>query len=130
MSCPLCAASFPMEFHRDAVAVARLSDEFACRGHSVLVARHHVENVSDLAPDDAARFFEVYRNVEAKLLDVFQADRVLAVKLGLAVPHLHVHLYPVSKEVTRTEVDAILARRVRSEPTPDELDSWLTKLRG
>lgn len=126
--CPLCRDQ-PYQFAQDDVATARLSDEFACRGHAVLTARRHVENVSDLPAGEAVRFFEMYRLVERALIEVFDADRVLAVKLGLAVPHLHIHLYPVSGHVSRDEVDGMLARRARVEPSKEELLAWVEKLK-
>lgn len=126
--CRLCADVPELGFFDDDVLVAGLSDEHACRGHTMVVARRHVENVSELGEDEASRFFARYREIEGALLRVFGADRVLAVKLGLAVPHLHIHLYPVSRDVTREEVDAILARRVRLEPSRNELDMWMGQL--
>lgn len=88
-----------------------------------------MENVSELSSDEAAGFFAVYRSVERALLDLFGAERVFAVKLGLAVPHLHIHLYPVSREVSRAEVDAMLSRQVRVEVSEAELHDWLARLR-
>ena len=127
--CPLCREQ-PYRFAQDEVATARLSNEFACRGHTVVTSRRHVENVSDLSAEDSVRFFSMYRLVERALIEVFDADRVLAVKLGLAVPHLHIHLYPVSRHVGRGEVDAMLARKVRLEPSEEELATWLEELQG
>lgn len=126
--CPLCR-DLPHVFAENDVATVRLSEECACRGHAVLTARRHVENVSDLSADDARLLFDLYRVAEQALISLFSADRVLAVKLGLAVSHLHVHLYPVSRGVTRAEVDAMLARTVRAEVPDAQFNGWVEELR-
>ncbi len=127
--CALCG-DLPSNFAENEVATARLSDEFACEGHTVLTARAHVENISDLSVEDARLFFDLYRVAEQALIDLFGADKVLAVKLGLAVPHLHIHLYPVSRDISRAEVDAMLARTVRVEVSTEEVAGWLEALRA
>lgn len=127
--CPICSDHQTHVFFSDETALVRLSDEFACVGHSVISARRHVENVSDLTDDESMRFLSIYRKAERALLDLFEMDRVLAVKLGLAVPHLHIHLYPVGSAVTRNEVDRILARAVRVEPASRDLEKWTGRLR-
>ena len=129
--CPLCEENpdRALEFFRNEAAIARLSDEWAVRGHSVVVCRSHVENVSDLGDEELEGFFRAYRFAERALLDVVGAERVVSVKLGLAAPHLHIHLYPISRSTTRADVIDIIERRVRDEPTPSERDRLVRKLR-
>jgi diadenosine tetraphosphate (Ap4A) HIT family hydrolase len=131
VACPLCSIDpgSPLVFHSDGDVTVALSDEWAVRGHSVVASRHHVESWSELDEAAAARFFAVLRRVERALLETLPADRVVAVKLGLAVPHLHVHLYPVSRQTTREEVFAMLERRVRFELPPEERADLLAALR-
>jgi diadenosine tetraphosphate (Ap4A) HIT family hydrolase len=122
VACPLCSidTDAPLVYYSDGDVTVALSDEWAVRGHSVVASRRHVESWSELDEAGAARFFAVLRRVERALLGTLPAERVVAVKLGLAVPHLHVHLYPISRQTTREEVFAILERRVRCELPPEE----------
>ena len=91
-----------------------LHDDWAVRGHAMVVWRAHVENVADLGLDDAAHFAAVHRRAERALLDVTKADRAILMKLGIATPHLHLHIYPVSAALTREEVFEIIDGRVRA----------------
>ena len=48
---------------------------------------------------------------ERALLDVTQAERAVMMKLGVATPHLHIHIYPVSESLTREEIVEIIDAR-------------------
>ena len=85
-----------------------LHDDWSVRGHAMVIWKIHVENVSDLAPEDAAHFARVQRRAERALLDVTKADRAILMKLGIATPHLHVHIYPVSAALDREAVMRII----------------------
>ena len=74
----------------------------------MVVARRHVENVSDLTPDEWRRIAEVHRRTERALLDLAPAERAIVMKLGIATPHLHLHIYPVSARLDRAAVMRII----------------------
>lgn len=86
--------------------------DWAVRGHAMVVASRHVENVSDLTPREWLGFADAARNAERVLLDVTGADRAILMKLGIQTPHLHLHIYPVSASLDRTAVMAIIDARV------------------
>jgi histidine triad (HIT) family protein len=90
-----------------------LHDDWAVRGHVMIVWKKHVENVADLAPDEYAHFAAVHHRVEKALLDVTNADRAILLKLGIVTPHLHLHIYPVSASLDREQVMQIIDARVR-----------------
>ena len=90
-----------------------LHDDWAVRGHAMLVWKQHVENVADLAVDDVAHLALTHHRVERALLAATGADRAVIVKLGIATPHLHVHIYPVAATLDRAAVMAIIDARVR-----------------
>jgi len=90
-----------------------LHDDWSVRGHAMVVWKVHVENFSDLEPEDAAHFARVQRRAERALLDVTKADRAILMKLGIATPHLHVHIYPVSAALDRTAVMRIINAETR-----------------
>jgi diadenosine tetraphosphate (Ap4A) HIT family hydrolase len=114
-------------FEDDRVAVV-LHDDWSVRGHVMVVWKEHVENIADLSDDEWTRLSNVYRRTERAVLDVTQADRAIIMKLGIAVPHLHIHIYPVSAALNREEVFAIIEARVtepRDERFVDTLRSRL-----
>ena len=77
----------------------------------MVVWKVHVENVADLDEDEWAHFSRCYRRIERALLDVTQAGRAIIMKLGIAVPHLHIHIYPVSAAMSRSDVMEIIEAR-------------------
>lgn len=85
-----------------------LHDDWSVRGHAMVVWKQHVENFSDLTPEDAAHFARVHRRAESALLEVTRAERAILMKLGIATPHLHLHIYPVSASLDRDAVMRII----------------------
>jgi hypothetical protein len=49
---------------------------------------------------------------ERALLALTGAERAVILKLGIATPHLHVHIYPVGAELNRAAVQAIIDANV------------------
>ena len=89
-----------------------LHPDSAVRGHAMLVIARHLENFADLTDSEAQQFARVHRVVERALLNVTGTDRAILLKLGIAVPHLHIHVYPVSAKLGRAEVMRIIAGEV------------------
>ena len=83
------------------------------RGHAMVVWKTHVENVSDLSLEDAAHLSQVHHAAEKALLAATGTDRAVLLKLGIATPHLHLHIYPVSAALDRAAVMAIIDARTR-----------------
>jgi histidine triad (HIT) family protein len=93
---------------KDAQVLVLLHNDWAVRGHAMIVWKEHVENVSDLTPDEYAHFAAVHLRAERALLDATRADRAILLKLGIATPHLHLHIYPVSAALDRAKVMEII----------------------
>ena len=89
-----------------------LHPDSAVRGHAMLVVKRHVENFADLNDAEAQQFARVQKVCERALLEATRTDRAILMKLGIATPHLHVHIYPVSSRLTRAEVQRILDAEV------------------
>lgn len=91
-----------------------LHDDWAVRGHAMIVWKKHVENIADLTVDEYAHFALAHHRAERALLAATRADRAIILKLGIATPHLHVHIYPVSATLGRAAVMEIVDARVRA----------------
>jgi diadenosine tetraphosphate (Ap4A) HIT family hydrolase len=91
-----------------------LHDDWATRGHAMVVWKAHVENVSDLTTDESAHFAAIHHRAERALLGETGADRAILLKLGITTPHLHLHIYPVSASLDRAAVMQIIDARVRA----------------
>ena len=81
----------------------------------MVIWKRHVENISELSEEELAHFWRVYQMTERALLQTTNADRAIILKLGIATPHLHVHIYPVRESLGRAAVMDIIEGRV-SEP--------------
>lgn len=75
------------------------------QGQTMIVAKRHVQNASELSEEEWLHFAGVWHRVEKAM----NAERVMVMKLGLQTPHLHVHLFPFDGDVTREEVLAAFA---------------------
>ena len=99
--------------HESAHAWVVLHEDWAVRGHAMVIARRHVQNVSDLTEHEWEHFSRIWRRAERALLGATGADRAIVMKLGILTPHLHVHIYPVESGATRDDVFAAIDARAR-----------------
>ena len=79
----------------------------------MVIWKSHVENFSDLPEYDAAHLSRMHHRAERALLEATGADRAILMKLGIATPHLHLHIYPVSASLDRAAVFDIIDGRTR-----------------
>lgn len=97
-----------------------LHDDWAVRGHAMIVWKRHVENIADLTAEEAAHFAAAHHRAERVLLAATGAARAILMKLGIATPHLHLHIYPVAAALDRAAVMAVIDAKVR-EPRDEAL---------
>src|SRR5213592_3717406 len=91
-----------------------LHDDWAVRGHTMIVWKKHVENIADLTVDEFAHFAMAHHRVERAVLAATRAQRAIILKLGIATPHLHLHIYPVAATLDRAAVMEVIEARVRA----------------
>src|SRR5690349_6998480 len=116
MTCVFCndvRESGELLFEDDRVWVV-LHADWAVAGHAMVVWKTHVENYADLSPAEALHFAIVLHRAERGVLDATRAGRAILMKLGIATPHLHVHIYPVAASLDRAAVFEIIDNRVRA----------------
>jgi len=119
MSCVFCddpCSAGELLFEDDRVLVI-LHNDWSVRGHAMVVWKAHVENVADLTIDEYAHFAAVHHRAERVLLAATGADRAVLLKLGIATPHLHLHIYPVRASLERAAVMEIIDARVAFDQT-------------
>jgi diadenosine tetraphosphate (Ap4A) HIT family hydrolase len=106
-----------------------LHNDWAVRGHAMVVWKEHIENVSDLTIDEYIHFAAIHHRAERALLAVTGAERAILLKLGIATPHLHLHIYPVSASLDRGAVMEIVEARVRDVIDDRERQAFINELR-
>lgn len=118
--CIFCANLSALEVvHEDDATAVVLHEDWAVRGHAMVVWKRHVQNISELSEAELAHFASVYQRAEGALLALTGADRAVMLKPGIATPHLHLHIYPVKPSLDRAAVMDIIEGRVREERDPE-----------
>ena len=123
MHCAFCEAagdlsSFGTTIYADRHCEVLLHPDSSVAGHAMLVWKRHVSNVADLDDAELAHFGNVHRAAERVLLRETGRERAILLKLGLQVPHLHLHIYPVAATAGRVEVMAAIEGAV-TEARPE-----------
>lgn len=135
MSCPFCSLFESGITGREILAeneaaVAWLHESMAHRGHSVIVARRHAQNLSELDATESERFLDLARRVESAILEETASERAILMKLGLQVPHLHLHIYPFRGDATREQVMMVIDGKVTDESTADDKHDFADRVRA
>lgn len=109
---------------RDDRAVAFLTISPIQPGHTLVVPRAEVDNWLDLDPAIAAHLMTVAQTVGNAQRAAFGRDRIGLIIAGLEVPHVHLHVVPIT-----TEADLDFAR-ADPAPEPEALDAAAGALRA
>ncbi len=112
MACIFCEQKWPgdLVFEDDTVWVV-LHEDWAVRGHAIVIPKTHALNLSDLDPRAGMRYSAAYRRAEIILLRETQKERAIMLKLGIVTPHLHLHIFPVSATQDRASVMTMIEGR-------------------
>jgi histidine triad (HIT) family protein len=128
MPCTFCDETHDAVYADDRCFVM-LHDDWAVPGHAMVVWRNHVQNLSDLNSNELAHFTSVFVRAERALLALTGAERAIIFKLGIATPHLHVHIYPVGAELDRAAVQAIIDTKTRENVSAEERGKFAEEVR-
>ena len=82
--------------YRDDVCVAFLSIEPLTEGHTLIVPIEEVDHWIDLEPELAAHLMKVAQRVGRAIDTVYSPRRVGLLIVGDEVPHVHIHVTPIS----------------------------------
>lgn len=82
--------------YEDDKTVAFLTTEPFMPGHTLVVPKVQVENFDNLDLVDYEAVFGAVRVVTKRLKAVFGVEKVAVMITGFHVPHVHVHLIPVT----------------------------------
>lgn len=75
----------------------------ASKGHAIILAKNHAENIYDLSEEDAGKIYLVAKKVATAMQAVLQCDGMNILQnngeaAGQTVFHLHMHLIPRYKD--------------------------------
>ncbi len=83
---------------KDDVAVAFLDVAPITPGHTLVVSRAEIDHWIHLPEDTAAHLMRVAHAVGKAQELAFGRKRVAVMIAGMAVPHTHVHVFPIDRE--------------------------------
>lgn len=92
--CSRCGFTLYVPIAPLAVGWLGLYDDGLFPGRCLLVYQHHVEHLTELTPDEGARFFADIQKAARAILATTDAGRMNYAVLGNKEPHLHAHLIP------------------------------------
>lgn len=82
--------------YEDDRVIAFLTISPVTDGHTLVVPKKQVDQVWDLDNDEYTYLWATAQKVALHLREVLNVDRVGVVVKGFEVPHVHIHLIPVS----------------------------------
>ena len=109
---------------RDERAVAFLSINPICPGHTLVVPIRQIDHWTDVDPVLWARISAVQHAVGRAIMRALAPTRVGSIIAGMEVPHCHVHLVPIDSE---RELDFA---RANASPDPAAMDDAAERLRA
>jgi histidine triad (HIT) family protein len=109
---------------RDDVCVAFLSINPLRPGHTLVVPRVEVDHWLDLDPEVNAHLVRTAQAIGRAQQSAFSPVRVGLMIAGLEVPHVHLHVVPIDREL---DLDFANAER---DPDPGALDRAAEALRA
>lgn len=99
-SCPMCADAHEVE-NGSSLLVAELSHSFMrfsrnqyAKGWVVVIAKRHVCELHEMAPEELAGYWRNVAQASRALSDVYRPIKVNYMVFGNLVPHVHCHLLP------------------------------------
>lgn len=127
--CALCSIDPKSVVGRNREALVVIHDDWSADLHLMIVATRHIENFSDLDEHESESFTSLWRAAERAALELTGKERAVILKLGIAVPHLHVHIYPVAASEDRAAVMRMIEAETTSHRSAEERAALIAQLR-
>ncbi|NTW61905.1 HIT domain-containing protein [Candidatus Saccharibacteria bacterium] len=83
--------------YEDDRVIAFLTIQPFATGHTLVVPKRHVDQIWDMDGDDYEYLWNVSKKIALHLRQVMNSSRIGVVIKGNEVPHVHIHLIPMSK---------------------------------
>lgn len=96
-------------------------------GHTLVVPKKQIDSLWDLDPADYDYLMRIVHRVADRQHEILQPARVAMTVDGFAVPHAHIHVFPVEKGLDSTMIDH--AQRPATDPDHAALAAVAKKLR-
>lgn len=79
--------------------VASQARDYKVPGYVIVQCKTPCEYVADLTPEQATDLFQSLARAEALVRDLLQPERIYNLKFGEALPTVHFHIFPRTREI-------------------------------
>ncbi len=110
------------KIYEDDKTIAFLDIEPYTYGHTLVVPKEQVDHLWDINDELYQHLMTVAKKVANRQREVLKPKRVGIVLEGFAVPHAHVHVFPMSEGLEATIEHTV------SKPSDDQLAEMAKKL--
>lgn len=101
-------------------------DVFPCaEGHTLVIPKKETDYLFDLSDEEYTRLFAFAKNIEPALKKAIPCLRVGVAVVGLEVPHVHVHLIPMSKMSDMDFTSKLKVTQEQLAETANKIKSYL-----
>jgi histidine triad (HIT) family protein len=108
--------------YEDDKVIAFLDIQPYTYGHTLVVPKKQVDHLWDLDDETYEHLMDATKKVASRIREVLSPERVGMVLEGFAVPHTHVHIFPMNEGL-----EATIEHRVE-KPTDAQLAEMVKKL--
>lgn len=115
-------------FYEDEQVLVMLDQDWAVKGHSLVIWKEHHLNASDLTTEEFLQFSTVFRAAEKALLEATSKKRALTLKTGGLVSHFHFHIYPVDVDTDWQTIKDVFEKKIKYESAAGEKELLLQDL--
>lgn len=83
--------------YEDDKCIAFLDIHPQVEGHTLLVPKQQIDRIWDLPDELYHHIWDIARQLEARITEVMNPQRVGIAVEGFGVPHVHIHLLPLNE---------------------------------
>lgn len=112
--------------YQDDLCFVILTHEPMTPGHCLVIPREQIDHLWDVQDSLYQHLMTVTKKMAAKMRQAYDYKRIGLIVEGFGVPHAHVHVFGLNKELNPTIVDHIANRRIMNS---EELQIEAEKLR-
>jgi histidine triad (HIT) family protein len=115
--------------YEDERVIAFLDIDPLTPGHTLVVPKRQIDRLWDLDDGLYAYLMSVVKRVAERQRQVLKPKRVGMAVEGFAVPHVHVHVFPLNEGLEHTISAHLKEKNTDEEPNHEALEDMANKLR-
>lgn len=114
--------------YEDDKVIAFLDIDPLSPGHTLVVPKQQVDSLWDIDDDLYYYLMKIVKLVAQRQRALLRPPRIGMMLEGFAVPHVHIHVYPLEKGIESTITDHIKRKQSGEEPDHAQLAEMAQKL--